>query len=294
VERSPTVGMICTGVRAEERMLIEAFAAQDVDLQVVLDRSIYGDLGSWPEALPRLDVYLLRSKSHWRNLVTARWLESLGAHPINDSRLIDTCGDKVLTTLALLGSDVPTLSASIALAPEGGAGAAESVGYPMVVKPVIGSWGRLIGKVNDEDALELALDHKTAIGGAPHAITYLQRFVETGGRDLRTFVIGGRCVAAIARSSDGWKTNTALGGEAAGLDLDDELVTISEAASLAVGGGIVAVDLFKTDDGYLVNEVNGTMEFRNSVDTTGVDIPGLVVDYVLERALEHSALSGEV
>ena len=85
--------------------------------------------------------------------------------------------------------------------------AAEAIGYPLVVKPVIGSWGRLIGKVNDPDALDLALDHKAALGGAPHAVAYLQRFVETGGRDVRSFVVGGRCIAAIARTSEGWRTN---------------------------------------------------------------------------------------
>ena len=278
------VGMVCTGVRAEEKMLAAAFSARDVELHVVDDRTIHGDLGSWPEALPRVDAVLLRSKSHWRNVVIAHWLETLGGRPVNASRVIETCGDKVLTTLALLKEDVPTLSASVAFATPSGDKAAEAIGYPLVVKPVIGSWGRLIGKVNDRDALDLALDHKAALGGAAHTVTYLQRFVETGGRDIRAFVVDGRCIAAIARTSEGWKTNTALGAAATGLELDPDLVDVSEAAAMAVGGGMVAVDLFETDDGYLVNEVNATMEFRNSVETTGVDIPGFIADYVIRHA----------
>jgi [lysine-biosynthesis-protein LysW]--L-2-aminoadipate ligase len=281
--------MVCTGVRAEEKMLAGAFAARGVELHVVDDRTVQGDLGSWPEGLPPVDGVLLRSKSHWRNVVLARWLESLGARPVNQSPVIETCGDKVRTTLALLEAGVPTLSASVAFDTPGGEMAAEAIGYPLVVKPVIGSWGRLVGKVNDADALDLALDHKTALGGAPHTVTYLQRFVETGGRDVRSFVVGGRCIAAIARTSTGWKTNTALGAQACGLELHPELVRVSQAAATAVGGGVVAVDLFETDRGYLVNEVNGTMEFRNSVDTTGVDIPALVVDYVLGRTAEIEA-----
>ncbi len=276
--------MVCTGVRAEEKMLAAAFSARDVELHVVDDRTIHGDLGSWPETLPQVDAVLLRSKSHWRNVVIARWLESLGGCPINESRVIETCGDKVLTTLALLKEGVPTLGASLAFAIPGAEMTAEAIGYPLVVKPVIGSWGRLVGKVNDPDALDLVLDHKAALGGAPHTVTYLQRFVETGGQDIRSFVVDGRCIAAIARTSEGWKTNTALGAKATGLELDSELISASEAAALAVGGGIVAVDLFETDDGYLVNEVNATMEFRNSVDTTGVDIPGVIADYVLGEA----------
>lgn len=280
----PSVGLVCTGVRPEEKMLVEAFEARGVALEVVDDRMVRGDLGTWPEGMPHVDVVLLRSKSHWRNAVLARWLESLGVRPVNGARVIETCGDKVATTLALLAAAVPTLSASVALTPEAGRLAGEAVGYPLVVKPVIGSWGRLVGKVNDADALETVLDHKQAVGGAPHAVAYLQRFVEKKQRDIRSFVVGGRCVAAIHRTSAHWKTNTALGAAASGRTVDDELARVSVAAAEAVGGGVVAVDLFETDDGYVVNEVNGTMEFRNSVHTTGVDLPGHVADFVLAHA----------
>lgn len=279
----PSVGLVCTGIRPEEKMLVEAFRARDADLQVVDDRLIHGDLGAWPRELPRVDVVLLRSKSHWRNVVLARWLESLGADAVNGSRILETCGDKISTTMALLAHGVPALSASVAFTGEGGRLAGDAVGYPLVVKPVIGSWGRLIGKVNDADALETVLDHKEALGGAPHAVSYLQAFMEKKGRDVRSFVVGGRCIAAIHRTSAHWKTNTALGATAAACPVDAELERISLAAAAAVGGGVVAVDLFETDTGYVVNEVNGTMEFRNSVHTTGVDIPGHVADYVLGR-----------
>lgn len=278
---TPTVALVCTGVRPEEKMLLEAFAARGAEVLVVDDRLVRGDLASWPEGMPEADVVLLRSKSHWRNLVMARWLESLGATTVNRASVIDTCGDKVATTLALVAAGVPTLSASVAFTPEGGRLAGEAVGFPLVVKPVIGSWGRLIGKVNDVDALETVLDHKEAVGGAPHAVTYLQAFVEKRGRDIRSFVIDGRCIAAIERASAHWKTNTALGATASARTVDDELARVSEAAAAAVGGGVVAVDVFETDAGYLVNEVNGTMEFRNSVHTTGVDIPGLVAEHAL-------------
>ena len=275
------VALVCSGIRPEEKMLVQSFEDRGVELAVVDDRRIHGDLSEWPAVLADYDLVLLRSKSQWRNAVLAHWIESLGGTAVNSAHVLDVCGDKVRTTLALLVAGVPTLSASVALTPEAGPEAAEGIGYPLVVKPVIGSWGRLIGKVNDSDALDLAIDHKSALGGAPHAVTYLQAFVETGGRDIRSFVIGDECVAAITRSTDGWKTNTALGAVAEGRTVDAALAEASVAAARAVGGGIVAVDLFETDDGYLVNEVNGTMEFRNSVDTTGVDIPGLMADAAL-------------
>lgn len=288
-----SVVLVCSGIRPEEKMLVEAFASRGVELRVTDDRLIRGDLSAWPEGLDRADAYLLRSKSHWRNAVLARWLEALGATVVNPSRVIETCGDKVATTLALTHAGVPTLSASVAFTGEGGALAGQRVGFPLVVKPVIGSWGRLIGRVNDEDALETVLDHKEALGGAPHAVIYLQRFVDKRGKDIRSFVVDGRCVAAIERSSAHWKTNTALGATASARIVDAELASVSEAAASAVGGGVVAIDVFETDRGLLVNEVNGTMEFRNSVHTTGVDIPGLVADHVVTRARSSPAKGAE-
>jgi [lysine-biosynthesis-protein LysW]--L-2-aminoadipate ligase len=279
--------MVCTGVRPEEKLLVNAFQARGVALDVVDDRSIYGDLGAWPQGMPEVDLALLRSKSHWRNLTLARWLEACGALTVNPAATIDVCGDKMATTLALLASKVPTLRASVAFTAEGGEQAGQDLGFPLVVKPVIGSWGRLVGKVNDADALETVLEHKEAVGGAPHAVTYMQPFIQTGGRDIRSFVIGGNCVAAINRVSAKWRTNTALGAVASACIVDAELRKVSEAAARAVGGDAVAVDLFETDEGYLVNEVNGTMEFRNSVDTTGVDIPGLVADHAIQTIKQN-------
>ena len=283
-ERDPVVVLISTGIRPEEKMLIEAFRRRGVALHAVDDREVHGPLSAWPQNVPHAEVVLARSKSHWRNVTLARWMEAHGARVVNPSRVLETCGDKAATTLALIGEGVPSLSASVAFSRDAGLEAGRQLGYPVVVKPVVGSWGRLIGKANDCDALELALEHKEAVGGSPHAATYLQPFVETGGMDIRAFVIGGRCVAAIERHSSHWRTNTALGARAVGRLVDEDLAAVAEAAAAAVSGALVAVDLFETPHGLLVNEVNGTMEFRNSVDTTGVDIPGIVADHVLEMA----------
>ena len=276
-----SVGLVCSGVRAEEKLLVSAFRDLGVQLHLVDVRRLGGPLHAWPRGLPPVDVALLRAKSHWRNVALARWLEFLDVPVVNPSHVLDICGDKVATSLALARSAVPMVPAAAAFSSEGGRAAVEELGYPLVVKPVIGSWGRLVGRVNDEHALETVLEHKEALGGAPHAVTFLQTFVSSGGRDIRTFVIGGRCVAAIARDSEHWRTNTALGARVSALDVSDGLGRISVSAAEAVGGGALAVDLFEVDGEYLVNEVNGTMEFRNSVGPTGVDIPRLLAEHVL-------------
>ncbi|MEJ2178398.1 MAG: lysine biosynthesis protein LysX, partial [Gammaproteobacteria bacterium] len=110
------------------------------------------------------------------------------------------------------------------------------------------------------------------------------KYIPKKGRDIRAFVIGDECVAAIYRSSDHWITNTARGARASNCPVTGALEDICVNAAKAVGGGVVAVDLFESEQGLLVNEVNYTMEFRNSIDTTGVNIPNLVIDYVLSQA----------
>jgi [lysine-biosynthesis-protein LysW]--L-2-aminoadipate ligase len=149
------------------------------------------------------------------------------------------------------------------------------------MKPAVGSWGRLLAKVNDRDAAEALLEHKVTLGSFHHGAFYIQEFVRKPGRDIRTFVVGDQTICAIYRDSPHWITNTARGASASNCPVSDELHALSQAAARAVGGGVVAIDLFESDRGLLVNEVNYTMEFRNSIDTTGVDIPSRIVDYVL-------------
>jgi [lysine-biosynthesis-protein LysW]--L-2-aminoadipate ligase len=152
----------------------------------------------------------------------------------------------------------------------------------VVMKPVVGSWGRMVSKINDRDAAEAILEHRDVLGSYQHAIFYIQEFVDKPGRDIRSFVVGDECICAIYRTSEHWITNTARGGHASNCPVTPELADLSVRAARAVGGGVVAIDLLETREGALtVNEVNYTMEFRNSIDTTGVDIPARIIDYVL-------------
>ena len=158
------------------------------------------------------------------------------------------------------------------------------MGYPVVLKPSVGSWGRLLSKVNDRDSAEAILEHKAVLGSYHHSIFYIQKYVEKKGKDIRSFVIGDKCIAAIYRTSPHWITNTARGGVATNCPVTDELNDISVRAAKAVGGGIVAIDVFETERGLMVNEVNYTMEYKNSITTTGVNIPQKMVEYILQVA----------
>jgi len=185
------------------------------------------------------------------------------------------------TTSALIRDGIPTPGCKIAFTPESALEAIEQMGYPVVLKPAIGSWGRLLSKVNDREAAEAILEHKQILGTYNHSIFYIQEYIDKPARDIRSFVVGGETVAAIYRYSDHWITNTARGGRATNCPVTPEIDELSSRSAKAVGGGVVAVDILETQDGrLLINEVNYTMEFRNSIDTTGVNIPDVVVNYV--------------
>ena len=166
--------------------------------------------------------------------------------------------------------------------------AAEEIGYPFVLKPVVGSWGRLLAKVEDRSTAEAFIEHKATLG-VNHQVFYLQEYIDKPGRDIRAFVVGDEPICAIYRTSENWITNTARGGVASNCPLTSELVEICQQTARAIGGGLLAIDLFETANGLVVNEVNHTMEFRNSIATTGVNIPALMVEYVL--AASHDRVS---
>ncbi len=202
------------------------------------------------------------------------------------SHVAATCWDKLLTTAALAQAGVPQPQVRVAFTPEAALRAIEELGYPVVLKPVVGSWGRLLARINDRDAAEAILEHKETLGSYQHSIFYIQEFVRKPGRDIRAFVVGDETICAIYRSSEHWITNTARGGQASNCPVTPELDALCRATTRAVSGGdgaVVAIDVLEDPDrGLLVNEVNHTMEFRNSIHTTGVDIPGRVARYVME------------
>ena len=273
------VGLLHSLIRKEEKLLLEAFRQQGVTPIMLDDRKLTFDL----ESVPDIDIVVERCINHSRAMHGLRLFESLGIRCINSSDVARICGDKILTSLALKEAGLAQPQIRVAFTEDSALIAIEELGYPVVLKPAVGSWGRLLAKVNDRESAEAILEHKTVLGSYHHSIFYIQKYVEKQGRDIRSFVVGNECIAAIYRSSSHWITNTARGAVATGCPVTDEIASLSVAAAHAVGGGVLAVDLFESTEGLLVNEVNYTMEFRNSIDTTGVNIPGRVVTYVLEQ-----------
>ena len=272
------VGFLHSLIRPEEKLLIRELRRRPgVELVFLDDRRLVFDL----RTPPAVDVILERSINHSRAMHALRLFESMGVRCVNRYEVSRKCGDKILTAVALQEFGVPQPETRVAFTEDSSLEAIEELGYPVVLKPAVGSWGRLLSRINDRQAAETVLEHKAILGSYHHSIFFAQKYVEKGGRDIRSFVVGDDCIAAVYRTSDHWITNTARGATTSNCPVTAELADLSLRAAAAVGGGVLAVDLFETPEGLLVNEVNYTMEFRNSIGVTGVDIPERIVSYLL-------------
>ncbi|MEI7989597.1 MAG: lysine biosynthesis protein LysX [Chloroflexota bacterium] len=273
------IAVVCSRVRVEEKWIFESLEKRGIPYDKVDDRHATMQLSD-PTFWKQYDAVIERSLSYTNGLYITQVLNSWGIPTVNMAHVAAICGDKLSTSAALNRAGIPQPQVWIAFTPESALEMIESIGYPVVLKPVVGSWGRLLGKVNDRDSAEALLYHKDILGSVQHSVFYIQEYIKKPGRDIRSFVVGDRTVCAIYRNSGHWITNTARGGQAEVCPVSAEIDRLSVATAQAVGGGVVAVDLLEDPDrGYLVNEVNHTMEFHSTVPLTGVDIPGMLVEY---------------
>jgi len=275
------IGFLQSIIRKEEKLLYEELKNKKVEFDKIDVRDLVLD---YHEKMEHYDVILERCINHSRALYTLKLLNDWGIKTVNKYDVANVCGNKLLTTAALSEHNVPIPRTKVAYTPESALKAIEEIGYPVVLKPAVGSWGRLISKINDSDAAETVLEHKTVLGSYHHSVFYIQEYILKKNRDIRSFVVGDKTIAAIYRHSQHWITNTARGGTTSNCPVTDELNDISVQGAKAVGGGVVALDIFETPEGFKVNEVNYTMEFRNSIKVTGVNIPEKIIDYVIEVA----------
>src|SRR6478752_874522 len=233
------VGVMMSRIRIEEKLLMEELHQRGANIVKFDDRELYFDLNR-----PSIDcdVVLERCINHLRALYALRVLNDWGVPTVNTWEVANNCGDKLLTTSALNRHGVPNPRTMLAFTPESALEAIEELGYPVVIKPAVGSWGRLLAKVNDRDAAEAILEHKVTLGSFHHGAFYVQEFVKKPGRDIRSFVVDGETICAIYRSSEHWITNTAKGSKATNCPVTPEINELSLRAAEAVGGGVVAID----------------------------------------------------
>ena len=279
------VGMVYSRIRNDEKMILDAAHKKGVTLEPIFDDEIVLDVHhpAWD-----VDAVLERSVSFYRSLYVLKFLQIQGIPAVNTYDVATRCGDKAETSLLLARAGVPTPRTKVAFTQESAIKAIEEIGYPAVLKPTMGSWARLLAKVENREQAEAILEHKDSLPNPLQQIYYIQEYVNKNGagahRDIRAFVVGDETIAAIYRTSPHWITNTAKGGQATKCEVTPELHELCQRAAAAVGGGVLALDLMETADGFTCHEINHTMEFKNSVAPTGVDIPARILDYVVTQA----------
>ena len=280
------IGVLYSRVRVEEKWIFAAMEKRGIDYERLDDRAISFDLEN-PKPWRAFDAVLERSISYTSGLYALRLLNAFGVTTVNTAAVAEVCGDKLTTSAMLAKAGVPQPRNVVAFTPEAALEAIEAFGYPVVLKPVIGSWGRLLAKINDRDAAEAVLEHKAALGSVQHSVFYIQEFIEKPDRDIRAIVIGDRVLTAMYRKSEHWITNTARGGEGELCPITPDIEALCLKATAAVGGGVLAVDLVEhPDNGMVVNEINHTMEFHTMQPISGIDIAGEIVEYVVSVAKE--------
>ena len=278
-----TITALYDTIRLEEKLLIESAKKNEINLEMVDCKKLSVDLN---EKKSFDSPVLQRCVSYYRNIHSTAAIEGQGVRVVNCLNTGIFAGNKLFTHMLLQKSGVPTPNATVAFSKDAAMNALDRNGFPKIIKPTVGSWGRMVSKINDMDSAEGIIEGREAMYPI-HQVHFLEEFVERPPRDIRAIVIGDTVPAAIYRNSgDGnWKTNTHLGGSAETCKITNELEEICLKAKNAVQGEIVGVDLMESNDkGLVVHEINNTTEFRNVVRVTGVDIPKLMLEYVKEIA----------
>ncbi len=275
------IGVLHDVVRWEEKAIAEAIARKGHEAVMIDTRKMEMDFDS---KVTEPDLYIQRSVSYYRGLHTTAFLETKGKFVVNNLQAMLITGNKMLTSLALVKNNVPTPSTAAAVSKESAMSIFSNKFHgKAVLKPVVGSWGRMIALLNDKDAAEAVFEDREYMHPI-NSIYYLQEFVERPPRDMRVFVVGDRVLCGIYRySQDGkWKTNTAIGGRAEKLEITNEIEKIALNSTDSIGRGVFGVDMMESDKGYLVHEINGTTEFKNTARVTGIDIAGEIVDFTID------------
>ncbi|RDZ66195.1 lysine biosynthesis protein LysX [Haloferax sp. Atlit-12N] len=287
------VGLLYSRIRRDEKLLLNELRDRGHEVTKIDVRKEQFDLTEPPESFDGLDVVVDRCLATSRSIYITRFLQSYGIPVVNSHETADICADKAKNSLALVDAGVPTPNTKVAFTVESAMEIVEEFGYPCVLKPVVGSWGRLMAKIDSEAAAEAILEHKSTLGNYEHKVFYIQEFVEKPGRDIRVLATDGEPVAAMVRSSDHWLTNAAKGASVDEFELDDRAKELVKQASDAVGGGLLGVDLMETGDDYTVHEVNHTVEFKALNDAVETDVPATVVDW-LEAKVDGEQSLAEV
>jgi [lysine-biosynthesis-protein LysW]--L-2-aminoadipate ligase len=289
------LAVLASRVGADEKRLFEALERQRVPHRHIDTRTLWHaarhTAGAAPHqdsdddqaglaARPAFGAALNREIGQARAAYAARSLEARGVTVVNSAAATEVCGDKWRTTLALADAALPTPRTALGLTPQAALDALEQIGYPAVVKPLVGSWGRLIVPLADRAAAEAVFEYVAALPAPQSHLVYVQELIDKPGRDIRAIVVGGELLGAVYRTGPGLRTNVARGAQTRPCEESAQIAKLAVAAAAAVDAEIAGVDLIEDRDGRpLVLEVNHRVEFSGFQAALGerVDVAARIV-----------------
>lgn len=275
------IGILYSRVRLEEKLLFEAFRKYKKGVLSLDTKTI--NLSQKNKNNFKISILLNREVSQTKAELVLNFFEGIGIKTINSFSATQLCNNKALCSWMLQKMNVPTVDTEVIFSKEEAYKSAEELGYPLVIKPLIGSWGRLIAKVENKGALEALLEYQEALNNTFHSTFYLQKYIDKPGRDIRILVIGGEPVAAMYRVSKHWITNTARGSVPKKCKLTDELVKLAQITVQTIGTDIAGIDIVETEEGYKVLEVNSTVEFHGLQTVTNFSIADRIANYLVGK-----------
>jgi [lysine-biosynthesis-protein LysW]--L-2-aminoadipate ligase len=281
------VSILCDKVRFEEKALYEKTQSIGIKSKIVDAKTLSIGTCSKATDLQLGDVILQRSVSYYRGLYLTACLEFLGFKVINRFEVGQVCGNKLTTSIRLAENKIPTPKTQFAFSAESGLETIKNTGFPVVLKPVVGSWGRGIYPLRDLETASMIIEMREEDDSPLSRIYYIQEMVDRPSRDIRCIVIGDQVPTAIYRysSQSEWRTNVALGGKVELAPITKEMEDLALRAAKAVGGGILGVDMMEDKNrGLVVHEVNNTVEFRGAASVSKADIPNQMIDYAVKIA----------
>ncbi len=283
----PKVRIVFDRVRVEEKMLEQKAIELGHDTKMIDAKTTQINTESKKNNFDFGDVVIERCVSYFRGLHFTACLEFLDVPVINRFEVANNCGNKMLTSLLLRKHNVPTPKTYFSFSSEAALETLDKEGYPLVIKPITGSWGRGVMALKDRDTADAIIEVRELSDGPLDRIYYLQEMVKRPPRDIRAITVGEQVIAAMYRTSTGsFKTNIALGAEPIACEITKELDDVCVKASKAVGGGILGIDVMEDEKhGLVVHEINNTVEFKGLAKVAKRNIPKEMIEYAITSAI---------
>jgi len=223
-----------------------------------------------------------------KDVYLAKRLEAKGVKIYNSADSIETCDNKILTTLKLNGKVnmpktlvVPKTFENVGYNNFDFLTKAETtLGYPFVIKEAFGSFGQQVYLATDRlkaESIFNKISYKDAL---------IQEYISTSyGKDLRVVVVGDKVITCMLRVNENdFRSNVTNGGKAYRYEASDEQKEIAIKACKHIGLTFAGVDLlFGENDTPYVCEVNSNPHFKSTYLTTGVDASMEILKYIVNE-----------